>query len=434
MPFRIDRVPIKKYEEMPNGSLRLLGTIARVGELKYLNHDGTVRVEHLDADELFNEKWLDSLANSWVTLGHPPTKVSPDNFKDYVVGAVGGIPIPRREDGELDFVHIIGDRTAIDAIKSRKATQLSPGYDVNLHMDGGQLYQRDRVANHSAIVSLARGGARCNLRLDGVDDFAVQLLGNEPIDLDMQGFGSREHNNRADDKSNGGTPAMPTAIPIGNRTYSVDGDDGPALADAIAAVLDKGSELEKTVSTVTDQATEHKDRADAAETKLTTVQGELKGAQTKLDEANTKLSEAEKTRMDDDAIATAVSTRMDAWGLVLPAIRQDQPDFEPNWKLDEMDVKRLWLLRKDESLKDDPAFKTDGFVNGLWRSLKPEPVEHADNVDGLAALVTLARGDRNDAGGGYMSDRRAKQTKEDRRKARSERIAANGRSLMGGNN
>lgn len=390
MPFRIDRVPIKKYEEMPNGSLRLLGTIARVGELKYLNHDGTIRVEHLDADELFNEKWLDSLANSWVTLGHPPTKVSPDNFKDYVVGAVGGIPIPRREDGELDFVHIIGDRTAIDAIKSRKATQLSPGYDVNLRMDGRKLYQRDRVANHSAIVPLARGGDRCNLRLDGVDDYAVQVLGNEPIDLDMQGFGSREHNNRADDKS-GGTPAMPTAIPIGNRTYSVDGDDGPALADAIAAVLDKNSELEKTVSTATAQATEHKDRADAAETKLTTVQGELKGAQTKLDEATTKLTEAENNRMDDDAIAAAVSTRMDAWGLVLPAIRQDQPDFEPDWKLDEMGIKRLWLLRKDESLKDDPAFKTDGFVNGLWRSLKPEPIEHADHVDGLAALVDLSR-------------------------------------------
>ena len=391
MVFRIDRSPIQRWDIMPNGMLRAVGTIANVGELKYLHKDGSIRPEYLTLDELFNERWLDSIANAPLTLAHPSEPVTPDNWKQYAIGANGGVPMPNKEDGQLDFVQIICDRSAIDDVRSGRVNQLSPGYNTSIREDGGKLYQYDRIGNHLALVKMARGGPNCRLHLDGVDDYAVQILSNEPIDLDMQGFGSREHNNRADDESNGGTQAMPTAIPIGNRTYSVDGDDGPALADAIAAVLDKNSELEKTVSTATAQATEHKDRADAAETKLTTVQGELKGAQTKLDEANTKLSDAEKNRMDDDAIAAAVSTRMDAWGLVLPAIRQDQPDFEPDWKLDEMDIKRLWLLRKDESLKDDPAFKTDGFVNGLWRSLKPEPIEHTDHVDAFAAVVDLAR-------------------------------------------
>jgi len=425
MPFRIDRSPIQKFDVMPNGSLRVVGTIARVGELKYLQPDGSIRVEELTKDELFNEQWLDSIANSALTLGHPPVPVTPENWKKYAVGAVGGVPIPREDEGLLDFAHIVSDKDAIAAIQSGKANQLSPGYNVGIRKDGNRLFQVDRVGNHSALVGTARGGNSCKLhldsfRMDGVDDFAVQIIegfDNGTIDL------TREYRFSTD---GGSTITMPTAITIGNRTYNVDGDDGPGLADAVASVLDKQSELETNLASAQAGKKTANDRADSLDTQLKEAQGTIKGLETKADES-------EKARMDDGAIEEAIATRMDMWGLVLPAIRMDSPDFEPDWKLDEMDIKRLWLLRQDESLKDDEDFKSDGFVNGLWRSLQPKAMDGVSHVDGLQALVKLA----NSGGGSSRSDmggRANDRAKADRRAARQKRIEENGLSLMGDNN
>lgn len=392
MVYRVDRVPIQKIETMPNGALRVLGTIARVGELKYLMPSGDIRIENLTADELFNEKWLDSLANTTLTLGHPSERVTPENWKKYAVGSVGGVPIPNRSDGTLDFVHIINDAEAIAAVQDG-TVQLSPGYDVEIHQDGGLFYQRNRIANHDAIVQVARGGNICSLHLDGVSDCAIQILPQDHrIDLDLNS--PREPSARTDTEG-----MRMTAIAIGTRVYNVDGDDGPLLADAVAALLDKQNVLEDERSNFEDKNTQLEDKntqlmVDAKDSadEIATKNGEIKALEEKLDQANNQ-------RMDEDSIATAIASRMDAWGLVLPAVRQDFPDFQPDWKLDEMGIKRLYLLRQDESLNDDPNFKLDAYVEGLWKHAQPKPVETVSHSDGLNALLSLAKSERVDGYG-----------------------------------
>lgn len=160
---------INKWEEMPNGSLRIFGTIAKVGWLRYDFSDGS-QLEYVDEDTLFDPEHLDSIGGAVLTLNHPPEPVTPSNYKQYAVGSTGTQVFKNLPKKSVDIITIIGDEAAIKAVKEDGIRELSMGYTCEIERHGGKggnrYKQINRRCNHNALVRTARAqGAR--LHLDG---------------------------------------------------------------------------------------------------------------------------------------------------------------------------------------------------------------------------------------------------------------------------
>lgn len=111
-----DQGEVKSWDKMKSGALRIIGTVARTGDLKYLNQDGSIRDEYVSPKVLFNEDSLRSLQGVPLTLNHPPEFVTPENFSKYAVGFVSSQLIPREDEGLLDALITVHRRDAIDAV------------------------------------------------------------------------------------------------------------------------------------------------------------------------------------------------------------------------------------------------------------------------------------------------------------------------------
>lgn len=162
--FHFDSGKIDGIEETQEGFLRIFGTIAKVGWLTYLNHDGTTRKEYVPEETLFDLEHLDSIGGAVLTLGHPPEIVTPNNYKQFAVGATGTKVEANTKKKAIDVVFIVNSQDAIDAIKNG-TRELSMGYrcEVRSNTDGTYT-QVKRICNHNAIVDEARcKGAKFHL-------------------------------------------------------------------------------------------------------------------------------------------------------------------------------------------------------------------------------------------------------------------------------
>jgi uncharacterized protein len=166
--LNLDRYPIVSFDRTPSGMLRVVGTIARVGWLKYLNADGSSRWEYVPTETLFDPDHLDSIGMSPLTFGHPETPVTPANYKEYAVGSTGDRVFADKKRGLIEVVHLVADENAIEKVENRKVTQLSMGYNcVTKPRSDGNFNQIKRICNHIALVEFARGGKELSLKLDG---------------------------------------------------------------------------------------------------------------------------------------------------------------------------------------------------------------------------------------------------------------------------
>ncbi len=113
--------------------------------------------------EVFSRDAVRTLAGKPVTLEHPDTMVTADNWRDLAVGHLGD-EIMR--DGEFIRIPLhLMDASAVEAVKSGKS-QLSVGYTASLEWGdgitpGGEPYHVKQTgirANHVAITHTARGG------------------------------------------------------------------------------------------------------------------------------------------------------------------------------------------------------------------------------------------------------------------------------------
>lgn len=147
--------------------------IARVGTLLYgageipvqANRDGVIRITR-DESEVFHPNAILSFAAKPVTDEHPPSKVTPDNWKEYTVGTVLN---PRRGDGltENNLILyadlLIQDRQAILDVLSGKI-EVSAGYDAEYEALGpGEGKQHNIIGNHVALVDRGRCGPICSI-------------------------------------------------------------------------------------------------------------------------------------------------------------------------------------------------------------------------------------------------------------------------------
>ena len=162
------------FRETADGYLTFEANFARTGIQEYLASelgmvgDGIKRV-YRPAESVFDASSVRTFSSRPITLQHPPELVTPDNVKDYAVGWTG-TKITRNGD-MVRGSGIVTDRTAIDAIKSGQARQLSMGYTLKLDATPGtapdgtayDAIQRDLRMNHLAIVPRARGGSKLKI-------------------------------------------------------------------------------------------------------------------------------------------------------------------------------------------------------------------------------------------------------------------------------
>lgn len=135
-------------------------------ELGFADGNSTVKVHRL-AEDIFDEKSMDSLKGIPVTLEHPKEKVKSKNVNKYIKGAVYGEP---KHDGENIICDIvIYDQELIDMVApknddgerviSNEFRDLSLGYSaklIPLETNYGEYKQQDIKYNHLAVVKEGR--------------------------------------------------------------------------------------------------------------------------------------------------------------------------------------------------------------------------------------------------------------------------------------
>lgn len=171
------------------GYLVVNARTARTGIQQYLGAemgrpDLPVVNVYRDESEVFSKRSLESFSRIPITVGHPQDPVTADNWKDVAAGTTGDEVL---RDGEYLKIGLkIKDRAAIDAVRSG-ARELSVGYSTDIVWGDGvapdgtpyQARQTGIVANHIAIVSKGRAGAKCRVGDSWpVDDEDKRALGD----------------------------------------------------------------------------------------------------------------------------------------------------------------------------------------------------------------------------------------------------------------
>lgn len=270
LSWRFDELDVSdlrldKAERMANGWLRVDAVISKVGVNRYLNPDGSERLEARMEQDVFDPVSMRSFELLPLTNEHPrtdggaPVLLDASNTKRYQVGSVGHV---RRDGSYLVGALLVTDQRSVEDVLAGKS-QLSPGYriasfDTSIREFLGQRVdgaQRGIVGNHLAHLFLGRQGPEVAIRLDG-DDRAMPSVPVITI------------NTRR---------SPPMKISIGGKEYEVADDLGSAVTTLLARVdsLEAAANTQSTrtdaaeLATVRAQRDQEKVRADAAESKKT---------------------------------------------------------------------------------------------------------------------------------------------------------------------
>lgn len=182
----------EKQSRTPDGFLLCEEVpVARVGMQLYgpnetpipVGPGGFVKI-HRTEDEVFRPEFLASFIGKAFTMDHPAPSgvgqwtVTPLNWRDHAVGTVFN---PRRGEGVMsDFIIadiLVTDQDAIAEIQSGKR-QVSAGYNAEYEeIAPGEGRQYAMVANHVALVDVARCGPRCAI----ADKKPVHMTGDSSM-------------------------------------------------------------------------------------------------------------------------------------------------------------------------------------------------------------------------------------------------------------
>jgi hypothetical protein len=159
-------------------------TIAKVGELKYFNKDGSDRLEVVTPEVLFDSKSIDSFKMKPITSPHhPPVMLNADNAGTYSKGMTGNLVTI---DGDfLGIVATVTDAETIRGIKGGRTKQVSCGYMAGTRQrSDGKFDQLYRLGNHVTICEQGRAGADVRVNVDSVEGEQLEVFISEPIKTD----------------------------------------------------------------------------------------------------------------------------------------------------------------------------------------------------------------------------------------------------------
>lgn len=121
------------------------------------------------ASEVHSADALQSFSHAPVTLDHPTTPVTADNWRELAVGEVS-TAAKVDDDGWVSLPLVLKDAAAITAVESGKR-ELSAGYTCTLDWEAGttpegeayDAVQRSIRINHLAVVDAARAGSKARI-------------------------------------------------------------------------------------------------------------------------------------------------------------------------------------------------------------------------------------------------------------------------------
>lgn len=367
---RIDfqRIDAARVTETPQGFLRVSGNLTRVGVLPYHRADGSVYRELRLPAEVFRADSLQSMQYAPVTDLHGGM-VDTRNVSDLQVGIVG-------QDVSHEGAFVIGSaiiqkQDAIDAVRAKRRSELSPGYrcwvqDEPGRWDGSEFglgvaeydgTQRDIVYNHLAIgpKDWGRSGPDVALRMDGLGEGAAYAV---------------EDNARA--------PMIQVPASIGKPR-------GYIAMKKITIVLDGGSFEIEVPEGLASSFEQRIDALKAKADKLDSVEGELAAAKKTGTDLQGKLDAA----TDPAALQTAIAERTQ----LVADVKRIAPKLDVDEKLDSKALKVAALV---EAGTDAAVFaeKSDSFVDGMFAgalSAAPERTDGDDDVDGHPVVTPQTR-------------------------------------------
>lgn len=189
---------ISTFEKTPQGFLKVPGsTVTKTGVFPYLDTRGTLRQELRHPDDVFSQDSLTTLKNAPVTLEHPPSMITPANYKTYSKGyTTDRVEV---NNGMVECDIIIADDATISAVENRGLRELSSGYTADIESEQGtydgtpyQYRQKNIRYNHIAIVRSGRAGPEVRLRMDSADavqqsepDNHTPVLEEEDLEADV---------------------------------------------------------------------------------------------------------------------------------------------------------------------------------------------------------------------------------------------------------
>lgn len=179
--FRLDASTI---QQLPDGSLKVVGQLTQPGVFTYANPDGSPRKEYRPPEEVFKASAMATFAGVTLTINHPRQPdggrlVTSKSWKKDAIGHVGDNV--RQDGGHMVADLYIRDESAVRAVLAGQMKHISCGYKVDFDAtpgvtpDGQRIdgVQRNMRGNHVALLPngvAPRGGAECVLRLDSNGD------------------------------------------------------------------------------------------------------------------------------------------------------------------------------------------------------------------------------------------------------------------------
>ena len=175
--IRLDSGEIRKPELTPEGFLRAEAVFARDGILEYRHRDGSISRELRTPEQ--NQKALAKFGLKPISLEHPPKLITPENAKQYTVGATDSTVY--YDNGYVRGVVLVYDSEAIERIQNRSAGEISTGYTARVHKEPGtwkgeryDSWQEIIDINHVCTTARGRGGSDVRVCFDSSDDFAYE--------------------------------------------------------------------------------------------------------------------------------------------------------------------------------------------------------------------------------------------------------------------
>ena len=344
MAWRCDTQDLPSVQRTPAGGLKVEAVVARSTVLEYPWGREYVPPSVMQAS-------LGQLAGLPVTSRHPTSKrVDSRNWSRVAVGHAGEDP---RIDDDAQVVTVYIQRAdAVGDVETRKLTQLSMGYDVDIDptpgtAPDGRRYdsvQTARTYNHIALVGIARGGSTLALRLDEAGDAVI----DEPAGA-------------------GRSNTMKSKVRIDGVDYEVESVDSYFQA------------LDQAEARRAEEARALKARADSAEGERDTLRSQLAEEKARADAASdpARIDERVKARAELESRARVVlGAKAELAG------KTDREVMEA-------------VVRSDE--KEDLSGRSDDYLFGAFEARTAVPAKpRNDSLDRVRRNLRVVGGDSRD--------------------------------------
>jgi hypothetical protein len=370
--LRYDSGEFSSPVRTPNGYLRCDARITKVGVFPYRLADNTVRRELRLPEEVFRNDALSSFEDVPMTNNHPSEKLTAKNTRRWQVGNIK--QVGEKEKYVVAKV-LITDEDTIKEVEGGK-TELSCGYHCDLDFVSGttagipgvadglhyDAVQRNIVGNHLAIVDRGRAGADASLHLDAQDAIMIEETS----------------------KPAGPGPGPVGGKPMADKTLRIDGVDfgmSEQAAQAVAKMMARLDELEKTNGELNETLSQQRARADKAEEDLAAEK------------------KARKEDSSDDKIREAVKARVDLVTTATGILKDDELDLS---EMSELDIQKAVVLKMSPAAKDRLDSADAGYIqarfDGAVDAWKERPDDPGDQPDRPAQPRTIqVDGKRNDS-------------------------------------